>query len=49
MPVMGKMTESKDGLVFKGGVDKAQEQEQVEVGLFISNILFSEKVRSASM
>lgn len=46
MPVMGKMKETKDSLIFKGGVTKIQgergETEGSEVGLFICDQKFSE-------
>lgn len=44
MPVMGRMMTTKDGLIFKGGSHTVpgQDQEQVEVGLFLSDIVFSE-------
>lgn len=44
MPILGKMDLKKDGIVFKGGkVDiPGQDQEGVEIGLFLCNRTFSE-------
>jgi hypothetical protein len=44
MPILGRMDQKKDGLVFRGGkIDiPGQDQEGVEIGLFLCNRTFSE-------
>lgn len=44
MPVMGRMDQRKDGIIFKGGkIDiPGQDQEGTEIGLFLCNRTFSE-------